>query len=123
MNNRSLIILVIILSVLVALAGTNPTTIDYGVFLQAELSRALERSNAAESSHERRMIRDLMTAQGKRVIESLIHTHTVRHNYGLFSIFETRAFDVRLVVIGAGKRFVPVEGQEEIAKKLGQLIL
>jgi hypothetical protein len=65
----------------------------------------------------------LLTRQGKQVIDSLIRSNTVRRNYGLFSLFETQAFDVRVVVLGVGRNFFPIDGQEEIAKKLGQLVL
>ena len=122
MSNRLLLMLVLLLAVCVALAATNPTTRDYGTFLQASLSQALERMDRSEPTNQRKIIRDLLTAQGTRVIESLIRSNTVRRNYGLFSIFETHAFDVRVVVVGVGRHFFPAEGQEEIAKKLGQLV-
>ena len=122
MSNRLLLMLVLLLAVCVALAATNPTTRDYGTFLQASLSQALERMDRSEPTNQRKIIRDLLTAQGARVIESLIRSNTVRRNYGLFSIFETHAFDVRVVVVGVGRHFFPAEGQEEIAKKLGQLV-
>ena len=123
MSIRLLVILVLLLSVCVALAATNPGTADYGAFLQGALSQALQRMDHSEPTNQRAIIRNLLTAQGQRVIESLIRSHTVRRNYGLFSIFETYAFDVRVVVIGVGTQFFPVDGQDEIAKKLGQLAL
>lgn len=123
MSNRTLLIIVILLSLCVALAATNPTTPEYGIFLQAALSQALHRMDETEPTNQRKIIRDLLRQQGKRVIESLIRSNTVRRNYGLFSIFETHAFDVRVVVVGVGMNFFPVDGQEEIARKIGQLVL
>ncbi len=123
MSNRLLLIIVLSLAVCVVLAASNPTTRDYGTFLQTSLSEALQRMDQREPTNQHKIIRDLLTAQGKRTIESLIRSNTVRRNYGLFSIFETHAFDVRVVVVGVGKHFFPIDGQEEIAKKLGQLVL
>jgi hypothetical protein len=123
MSNRTLLILVLCLGACVALAGTNPTTHEYGAFLQAALGRALEHMDQTEPANQRKVIRELLTTQGKQVIDSLIRSNTVRRNYGLFSLFETQAFDVRVVVLGVGRNFFPIDGQEEIAKKLGQLVL
>ncbi|MGH7232211.1 MAG: DUF4359 domain-containing protein [Nitrospiraceae bacterium] len=123
MSTRALLIMVAFLAVCVTLAATNPTTTDYGTFLQASLSQALERMDQREPTNQRKMISELLTVQGKRVIESLIRSNTVRRNYGLFSIFETHAFEVRVVVLGVGKHFFPLDDQKAMAKKLGQLVL
>ena len=123
MSNRTLLTIVIFLGFCVALAATNPTRREYGSFLHASLNEALQRMDHTEPANQRKIIRDVLMTQGKRVIESLLYSHTVRRNYGLFSIFETRAFDVRVVVVGVGMNFFPIDGKEEIAKKLGQLVL
>ena len=123
MSNRTLLIMVLSLGACVALAGTNPTMPEYGAFLQASLGRALERMDQTEPANQRKAVRELLTTQGKRVIDSLIRSNTVRRNYGLFSLFETQAFDVRVVVVGVGMNFFPMDGPEEIAEKLGQMVL
>jgi len=123
MSNRVLLSIVMLLGICVALAATNPTTPDYGKFLEAALSRALDRMDQEEPAPQRKVIQDLLISQGKRVIESVVRSNTVRRNYGLFSIFETRVFDVRVVVLGVGMTFIPIDGQEDIEKKLGRLVL
>jgi hypothetical protein len=122
-STRVLFALVIILGLCVALAATNPTTPQYGAFLEATLHEALQHMDQTEPSRQRTVIRDMLASQGRKVIESLIWTNTVRTNYGLFSLFETRAFDVRVVVVGVGTVFITLDGHEEMAKKLGQLVL
>lgn len=122
MSNRVLLSIVMLLGICVALAATNPTTPDYGKFLEAALSRALDRMDQEEPAPQRKVIQDLLISQGKRVIESVVRSNTVRRNYGLFSIFETRVFD-GVVVLGVGMTFIPIDGQEDIEKKLGRLVL
>jgi hypothetical protein len=122
----ALIALVLLLGVAVLLAATNPTTEQYNAFLEASLTRALERMGedaVQEATSEKKMIQDLLRTKGKKIIQSLIRSNTIRHNYGLFSIFETTALGVRVQVVGVGSRFFPLEDEKEIVRKLGQLIL
>ncbi|MBI4400297.1 MAG: DUF4359 domain-containing protein [Nitrospirae bacterium] len=123
MSNTGLVVLVAGLGICVALAATNPTTQEYGAFLESLLGTALEQTDPADSAHERNLIRNLLKSQGKTVIESVIRPNTRRRNYGLFSIFETRAFDVHVVIVGVGGVFVPVDGVEDATRKLGQIVL
>lgn len=122
----ALIALVLLLGVAVLLAATNPTTEQYNAFLEASLTRALERMGedaVREATTEKKMIQDLLRTQGKKIIQSMTRSNTIRHNYGLFSIFETTALGVRVQVVGVGSRFFPLEDEKEIVRKLGQLIL
>lgn len=125
MRTAALAILVMVLGICVGLAWTNPTTQDYGEYLETLISQALAQTNPTESEHQEKVIRDLFKSQGKLVIKSVIRPNTARRNYGLFSIFETRAVGVRLVVLGIGSTFIPLEGDnvEEVTRKLGQIIL
>jgi len=125
MNTAALAIPVVLLGICVGLAWTNPTTQDYGEYLETLISQALARTDSTESEDQEKTVRDLLKSQGKLVIKSVIRPNTARHNYGLFSIFETRAFGVRLVVLGIAGTFIPVEGDntEEVTRKLGQIML
>jgi hypothetical protein len=117
---------VLLLGVAVLLAATNPTTEQYNAFLEASLTRALERMGedaVQEATTEKKMIQDLLRTQGKKIIQSMTRSNTIRHNYGLFSIFETTALGIRVQVVGVGSRFFPLEDEKEIVRKLGQLIL
>jgi Domain of unknown function (DUF4359) len=127
MRTASLLVLVILLAAAVGLAATNPSTEQYTAFLQASLNRALTQMEEAESSSEtkpeKKVIREILKSQGTQVIQSLTHSNTVRRDFGLFSIFETSAFGVRVQVLGIGTRFVPLEDEEAMIRKLGRFIL
>ena len=125
MNNTVLAILLVLLGICVGLAWTNPATQDYGEYLETLISQALAKMDSTESARQQDVVRDLLKSQGKFVITSVIRPNTTRRNYGLFSIFESRAFGVRLEVLGIGSTFIPLEGDniEEVTRKLGQIIL
>lgn len=125
MSTTTLAVLVVLLGICGGLAWTNPATQDYGEYLEALISQALAQTESIEPEHQQDVVRDLFKSQGKFVIKSVIRPNTTRRNYGFFSTFETRAFGVRLVVLGIGGTFIPVEGDniEEVTRKLGQIIL
>jgi hypothetical protein len=122
-SNTVLVVLVSLLTLCVALAATNPTMTQYGRFLDTQLTKALARMNPEEANSQQRIMRDILTTQGKKVIDSLTRSNTVRRDYGLFSIFTTRVFQVEVAVVGVGTQFIPLDSQEELIKKLGRLML
>ena len=122
-SNTVLVILVSLLTVCVTLAATNPTTDQYGRFLETQLTNALARMNSEDVSSQHKVMRDILTTQGKKVIDSLTRSNTVRRDYGLFSVFTTRVFQVEIAVVGVGTQFIPLDSQEELIKKLGRLML
>jgi hypothetical protein len=113
------------LGICVGLGWTNPATQDYGEYLETLISQALAKMDATDSARQQNVVRDLLKSQGKFVITSVIRPNTTRRNYGLFSIFESRAFGLRLVVLGVGGEFIPLQGDnsDEVTRKLGQMIL
>jgi hypothetical protein len=122
-SNRVLIALVLLLGVCVTLAATNPTSTQYGHFLETQLTKALQRMDRTDATSQQKIMRDILTTQGRKVIDSLIRSNTARRDYGLFSVFTTQAFQVELVVIGAGTQFIPLDSQDALIKKLGRLML
>ena len=122
-SNRVLFVLVGLLGVCVALAATNPTSTQYGRFLEAQLTKALAHMNPEEASSQQKIMRNILTTQGKKVIDWLIRSNTARRDYGLFSVFTTRVLQVEVVVIGVGTQFVPLDSQEDLIKKLGRFML
>ena len=122
-SNTVLVVLVSLLMVCVALAATNPTMTQYGRFLDTQLTKALARMNPEDANSQQKIMRDILTTQGKKVIDSLTRSNTVRRDYGLFSIFTTRVFQVEVAVVGVGTQFIPLDSQEELIKKLGRLML
>ena len=117
-----LIVIVLLLGVCVALAATNPTKEEYRTFLEAELSRALDK---VDQSHTRdaEMIRGILKSQGPKFIESIVWSNTLRRNYGLFSFFETRVLGASVSFLGIWRTFVPLTDVDELTRALGRMML
>jgi hypothetical protein len=120
MSNRVLVVLVLVLAMGVGLVATNPTTNDYQAFIADLMAQAVERVD--ESTSTGSLIRQLFRSQGKKVAESVIRPNTLRHNYGLFSVFETRILGTRVLIVGIMNRFIPVDGMEALKEKVERLM-
>jgi Domain of unknown function (DUF4359) len=123
MKNAGLTAIVIILTGAVALVATNPTTQQYQAFLEKTLARAVDKMEGPETARERKVIRDLLRSEGKKLVESLARANTVRKSYGFFSVFQTGALGVSVEVLGIAGMFFPLEDERELNRKLGQLAL
>lgn len=117
MSNRSLGFLVLLLAACVWLALANPTTEDYVVFLERQLVLALERRPQGKSD----LVGAVLAAQGRQVIGAVVRPNTVRRSYGLWSLFETSLLGERVLVLGAGGLFLPLDGIESATKKIETL--
>ena len=110
------------LAVSVALALTNPTTDQYLGFVQAELTKAVDRMDQSTSEREGTVVRNIFRRHSQELLNSMVRPHTMRRNWGVFSRFETTVLDTRVVVIGIGNQFIPVEGVDEAILTLGRRI-
>ncbi len=122
MSNTSLAVVVILLGCCVVLVMTNPTSKDYGAFLQAQLDLAVGRMDPSLSEQERMLIHGLYASQGPKLIEMVLQNHTNRRNFGFFSLFESHVLGQKVVVVGVASKFIPLEGVDEITVKVGQLV-
>jgi uncharacterized protein DUF4359 len=120
MSLLRLLCLVIGLSVAVVLALTNPTMEQYLVFVQSELSRAIEHMDPSTPERERTVVQNIFRSHGRELIQGLVRPNTIRRNWGLFCRFETTVYDVHLVVLGIGGYFIPLEGVDEAVLRLGR---
>lgn len=116
-----LLCLVIGLSIAVVLALTNPTTEQYLAFIQSELSQAIEHMDPSTPERERTVIKNIFRSHGRELIQGVVRPNTIRRNWGLLCRFETKIFDVHVVVVGIGGHFIPLEGVDEAVLKLGRL--
>jgi hypothetical protein len=121
MNLLRLTLLVVALGVCVVLALTNPTTDDYLAFVEAELGKAMDRSEQSQPSRERAMVRAIFRSHSHELVTSLVRPRTVRKNWGLLSLYESSLFDSRILVLGIGSQFIPLKGIDEAIVRLGRM--
>ena len=122
MNIFRLSLVVMALAVSVVLALTNPTTEQYLGFVQSELNKALDRMDRSAPEREETVVRNIFRRHSQELLNSLVRPHTLRQNWGVLSRFETRVLNTRIVVIGIGNQFIPVEGVEEVVLTLGRQV-
>ena len=111
---------VVVLAVSVVLALMNPTMDQYLSFVQAELTKALDRMDQTTPEREGTVVRNIFRRHSQELLDSMVRPHTTRKNWGIFSRFDTTVLGTRVVVIGIGNQFVPIEGVDEAIVTLGR---
>jgi hypothetical protein len=114
-------IMVVLLGVCVGLVVSNPTMDDYLLFVEAELAKAMDRSDQSHTTREHAMLRSIFRSHSHELMNTAVLPHTVRRNWGLMSFYETTIFDSRIVVLGIAGSFVPLKGIDEAILRLGRL--
>ena len=122
MSLLRLSLVVMALAVSVVLALTNPTTDQYLGFMQAELTKAMDRMDQSTPEREGTVVRNIFRRHSQELLNSMVRPHTIRQNWGVLSRFETTVLDTRVVVIGIGNQFIPVEGVDEAILTLGRRV-
>jgi hypothetical protein len=121
MSLLRLSVVVVALAVAIGLAWSNPTMDDYLRFVERELSKAIDRMDQGTPTREQQFIRQVFRSQSRKLLESVVRPNTTRHNWGLLSQYETQVVDTKVIVIGFGGRFVPLQGVEEATLKIGRM--
>jgi hypothetical protein len=122
MSLLRLSLFVAVLAVSVALALTNPTTDQYLGFVQAKLTKAIDRMDQSTPQREGTVVRNIFRRHSQELLDSMVRPHTTRQNWGILSRFETTVLGTRVVVIGIGNQFIPVEGVDEAVLTLGRRV-
>ena len=122
MSLLRLSLIVAVLAVCVVLALMNPTTDQYLGFVQAELTKAMDRMDRSTSEREGAVVRNIFRRHSQELLESMVRPHTTRQNWGILSRFDTTMLGTRVVVIGIGNQFIPVEGVDEAVLALGRRV-
>ncbi|TKB68407.1 MAG: DUF4359 domain-containing protein [Nitrospira sp.] len=122
MSLLRLSLIVAVLAVSVALALTNPTTDQYLGFVQVELTKAMNRMDQSSSEREGAVVRSIFQRHSQELLNSMVRPHTVRQNWGVLSRFETTVLGSRIVVIGIGNQFIPIEGVDEAILAIGRRV-
>ena len=121
MSLLRLSLIVAVLAASVVLAMTNPTTDQYLGFVQAELTKAIDQMDQSTSSErERAVLKNIFHRHSQELLNNMVRPHTLRQNWGILSRFETTVLGTRVVVIGIGSQFIPVEGVDEAVLTLGR---
>ncbi len=123
MSLLRLSLVVAVLAANVVLALTNPTTDQYLNFIQAELTKAMDRMDQATPEREGSVVRSILRRHSQELLNSMVRPHTVRHNFGMLSRFETTVLGTRVVVIGIYGQFIPIEGVDEVIVAIGHRVL
>jgi hypothetical protein len=110
------------LAVSLVLALTNPTTDQYLGFMQVELTKAMDRMDQSTPEREGTVVRNIFRRHSQELLNSMVRPHTMRQNWGVLSRFETTVLGTRVVVIGIGNQFIPVEGVDEAILTLGRRV-
>ena len=122
MSLLRLILMVVVLATSVVLALTNPTTDQYLSFVQAELTKAMDRMDQSTPEREGTVVRSIFRRHSQELLNSMVRPHTIRQNWGILSRFETTVLGTRIVVIGICNQFIPVEGVDEAVLTLGRRV-
>jgi hypothetical protein len=122
MSLLRLSLIVAVLAISVALALTNPTTDKYLGFVQAELTKAIDRMDQSTPQREGTVVRNIFRRHSQELLDSMVRPHTTRQNWGILSRFETTVLGTRVVVVGIGNQFIPVEGVDEAVLTLGRRV-
>jgi hypothetical protein len=122
MSLLRLILMVVVLTTSVVLALTNPTTDQYLSFVQAELTKAMDRMDQSTPEREGTVVRSIFRRHSQELLNSMVRPHTIRQNWGILSRFETTVLGTRIVVIGMCNQFIPVEGVDEAILTLGRRV-
>ena len=122
MSLLRLSLVVTVLAMTVVLALTNPTMDQYLSFVQAELTKAMDRMDQSTPEREGSVVRNIFRRHSQELLNSVVRPHTLRKNWGVLSWFETTVLGTRVVVIGIGSQFIPVEGVDEAILTLGRQV-
>ena len=122
MSLLRLSLVVAVLAVSVVLALMNPTMDQYLGFVQAELTKAMDRMDQSTPEREGAVVRNIFRRHSQELLNSMVRPHTMRQNWGVLSRFETTVLGTRVVVIGIGNQFIPLEGVDEAILTLGRRV-
>jgi hypothetical protein len=121
MNVLQLGIVVLVLALGIGLVLSNPTMDDYLLFVEAELRKAMDRSDPGVSTREQAMLKSIFRSHSHELMATAVRPHTARRNWGVMSIYETTVLDSRIVVLGVAGYFIPLKGIDEAIIRLGRL--
>jgi len=122
MSLRRLSLVVTVLAASVLLALTNPTVDQYLDFIQAELTKTMDRMDQSTPGREGAVVKNIFRRHSQELLNTMVRPRTIRNNWGILSRFETTVLGTRVVVIGIGYQFIPIEGVDEAVLTFGRQV-
>lgn len=122
MSLLRLSLVAVVLAVSVVLVLMNPTMDQYLAFVRAELAKAMDRMDQSTPQREGSLVKDIFRRHSEELLNSMVRPHTTRQNWGILSRFETTGLGTRVVVIGVGNQFFPIQGVDEAIVTLGRRV-
>lgn len=123
MTTKGLLIIVLLLGIGWWLASNNPTSQAYENFQDQLLREAVQRVESSQQEKSKTIIKQLMNSKNSLFFKSLIRSQTIRRNFGLFSLFETKIVSSRFIVLGIGGTFYPLSDPEEAIKNFERTVI
>lgn len=121
MSLLRLSVIVVVLGGAVGLVWSNPTMDDYLRFVERELGKAISRMDQGTPTREQQFLRQVFRSQSRKLLESFVRPNTTRQNWGMLSRYDTQVADTKIVVLGLGGQFIPIQGVEEATLKIGRM--
>jgi len=88
--------------------------------VQGELTKAIDRMDQSAPEREGAVVKSIFRRHSQELLNSMVRPHTMRQNWGILSRFETSVLGTKVVVIGIGNQFIPIEGVDEAIVTLGR---
>ena len=123
MSTKTVALLTALLALCTALAWTNPTYEAYQKFQEQLLRQAVERMESSRQGKQSGVINTLIKSKNSGFFQSLIRSQTVHRNVLLFSVFDTKIFSSRIVVVGIGGKFFPMTNVEKALRDVEKSVL
>ena len=123
MGTKALGVITVLLGVGLWLAWTNPTSQDYEKYQDKLIAQGIEQLGSGGGSNEKAVLKRLAESRSGLLFKALIRNQTKRRNLGLCSLFDTKLFGARIVVLGIGGTFVPLTDVEEAFREAEKGVL
>ena len=118
MSTRTLAIVALVLAGAMALASKNPTKADYERYQDQLIDQTIERLAQSSGVAKGGVLEQLARSKQGTFLKSVIRSQTTHRSYGLFTVFQSKLFSSRFIVLGIGGHFIPLTDPEEVLRDI-----
>ena len=123
MSFKVLATITMLLAVGVWLSLNNPDGKAYEKYQDRLLLDAVRKAGEQGATTTLNVITKLVESKDSLFFKSLVRSQTTRRDLVIFSIFETKIFSTKLVVIGIGGQFFPVTDPVEAIQAIEKSVI